>query len=146
MQYRLDFFCSTREGNWNSFEHTNPFKSSFSIHNLCMFGWIYCYLTPTKLWSYPPIPSNGGIENVNARSQTAKTTMALFGKKLVSFNHGWSFFMIMVSRMTDMTTVLNKDDIPIKGNFTLGRHSFHKNQVWKWHVYKIIELATPVDI
>ena len=94
-----------------------------------MFGRICSYLTPTKLWSYPPIPSNGGIENVKARSQTAKTTMALFGKDLVSFNHGWSFFVIMISRMTDMTTVLNKDDIPTNSNFTLSPHSFHKNQI-----------------
>ena len=49
---------------------------------------------------------------MNVRSQTAKTTLALFGKNLVSFNHGWSFFMIIVSRMTDMITVLNKDDMP----------------------------------
>ena len=66
------------------------------------------------------MPSNGGIENVNARSQTAKTTLALFGKNLVSFNHGWSFFMTMVSRMTDMMTVLNREDMPTNGNFTLS--------------------------
>ena len=95
-------------------------KNAGSIHKLCNFGRIYNYLIPTKLWSYPPIPSNGGIENVNARSQTAKTTLALFGKNLVSFNHGWSFFMIMVSRMTDMMTVLNRDDMPTNGNFTLS--------------------------
>ena len=57
---------------------------------------------------------------MNAKSQTAKTTLALFGKNLVSFNHGWSFFMIMVSRMTDMMTVLNRDDMPTNGNFTLS--------------------------
>ena len=85
---------------------------------------------------------------MKARSQTAKTTMALFGKDLVSFNHGWSFFVIMISRMTDMTTVLNKDDIPTNSNFTLSPHSFHKNKLRTMakHFFKVIELATPVDI
>ena len=66
---------------------------------------------------------------MNARSQTDKTGMALFAKTLVSLNTGWSFFIVMVSRMTDMTTVLNKDDIPTNGNFTLIPHAFYKNHV-----------------
>ena len=85
---------------------------------------------------------------MNAISQTAKTTPALFWKNLVSFNHGWSFFMIIVSRMTDMMTVLNKDDIPKNGNFTLSPNAFHKNNLRTMakHFFKVIELATPVDI
>ena len=63
---------------------------------------------------------------MNARNQTTKNTMALFGKNLVSFSHGWSFFMLMVSRMTDIMTVLNKDDIPTNGNFALSPRALHK--------------------
>ena len=85
---------------------------------------------------------------MNARSQTAKTTMAFFGKNLVSFNHGWSFFLIMVSRMTDMMTVLNKDDMPKNGSFTLRPNAFHKNNLRMAvkHFLTVIELAAPVDI
>ena len=56
---------------------------------------------------------------MNARSQTAKTAMAVFGKNLVSVNHGWSVFLMIVSRMTDMMTVLNNDDMPTNGNFNV---------------------------
>ena len=66
---------------------------------------------------------------MNARSQTAKTTMAFFGKNLVSFNHGWLFFLMMASRMTDMMTVLNNDDMPANGNFTFRPSAFNKNHV-----------------